>query len=95
MNSVPLYVLIGSILGIISAIVLLILHASEVIFIIRSFLRLLYVWVKEAPRVFRKWLWWRKYRPSWRIASWGTVKVKYAEGKHQMERWMTNLEFGL
>ena len=85
MNSVPLYITIGSILGTISAIVLLILHVPEVITTIRSFLKWFRVWLQERPTMIKKWYWWKKYRPSWEIASYGDVSIKLIGAKYEMD----------
>lgn len=78
------FYLIGSIFGIISAIVLLILHASEVISIIRSFWGSLYVWVKGAPQVLREWWWWKKYCPSCEIIQTSKLWIKKPSNKYYM-----------
>ncbi len=32
-------------------------------------------WLRERPVAIRKWYWWRKCRPSWRIADFGKVNI--------------------
>lgn len=85
MESPPLYIVIGSILGILSSFVLLILHFPVVANRIKSFVTWLWRWLLWRPIAIRRWRWWRQYRPSWRIANWGEVKIYHEEGRFRLE----------
>ncbi len=80
----PVYIIIGSILGIISALVLTILHLPQFISVIRSFSKWLHNWLKERPGRFNRWRWWRQYRPSWKIANYGELKITKMGDKYDL-----------
>ena len=75
MDSVPMYVVIGAILGIISSIVLLILHFQDLVETIRSFPNRSYKWLKRSRNMFRERKLWGKYCPSWEIIDSGNVEI--------------------
>ncbi len=77
MNSTPLYIIIGSILGMIATVALLILHLPQIIHIIGSAVVRSFKWLIWRPTMIKRWYWWKKYRPSWRIAEWGEVKITH------------------
>ncbi len=85
MNSTPLYIIIGSILGIISGLVLSILHSQEVIRLIRLYVARFFKWLARRSTVIREWYWWKKYRPSWEIAALREVKIKSVGKGFQIE----------
>lgn len=85
MDTVPSYVQIGAILGIVSSFVLLILHFKELVDTIRSFLKWFYGWLKWRWVLFRQWRWWRKYRPSFNLANVGRLKITEVNGTYHME----------
>ncbi len=80
----PIYIIIGSILGIISAFVLTILHLPQFVSVIRSFLKWLHSWLRERSRRFNTWRWWRQYRPSWEIANYGELKITKVGDKYDL-----------
>jgi hypothetical protein len=76
MESTPLYVTIGSVLGIISSIILLILHLQQVIQIIRTSCKWIQNWIISRLYKFNRWRWWRKCRPSLKIVSNNDLVIK-------------------
>lgn len=84
MDSVPLYVLIGSILGIVSGIVLLILHVPQLVTTIRSFINWTYRWAKWCRVMFREWRWWKRYRPTCEIVKIGNLIIIKSDDEYTM-----------
>lgn len=88
MDSVPIYVQIGAILGIvsgISGIVYVILHFAQLLGTIRSFLKWLYGWLKWRRVLFRQWRWWKRYRPYCEIVKVGVLKITKSINTYHME----------
>lgn len=85
MDYTPLYIIIGSIGGIASSIVLSILHFPQVVRTIRSGLLWLYRWLRERLMVFNQWRWWRRCCPNWRIDYGGDVRVKRYGEQYKIE----------
>lgn len=88
MDSVPIYVQIGAILGIvsgISGIVYVILHFAQLLGTIRSFLKWLYGWLKWRRVLFGQWRWWKQYRPSCEIVKTGKLRIAKPSNRYYME----------
>ena len=77
MDSTPIYVVIGSILGIVSAVIISIWHFPQVIGIIKSFFRWLPKQIRICISKYNKWRWWRPYRPSLRLISKKDLEIKF------------------
>lgn len=78
MDSTPLYIIIGSISGIVAIVasfVLIISQFPKVVRTIHSGLVKLYRWLRERPTVFSRWRWWRQYRPSCEIVKVGELEI--------------------
>lgn len=105
MDSVPLHIQIGAILGIISSIVLLILHLPQLGRMIISFLRKSFVWLRGRPLVIREFLWWRQCRPLWWVGNIGKAIITKEDNvfnieipieimyKNRDERYETQIQF--
>jgi hypothetical protein len=79
MDIVPLY-LIGSILGILSSIVLLILHFPEVLDKVKKGARWLLKRLLGLPKMIKGWWWWRQCQPTWQIVKHGDIRITKKSG---------------
>ncbi len=85
MDSVPLYIPIGAILGILCSIALLILHLPQLVRIIGSFIKQSFQWLWRRPIVLRHWLWWRQCCPTWEIAKVEKIRITKKGDNFEME----------
>ena len=85
MDSLPLYIEIGAMLGIASSIVLLILNLQQLVATIRSFINWSYRWLRRWQAMLREWRWWRQYRPSSKIVEVGILEITKHMNEYRME----------
>jgi len=84
-GSIPPLIIVGSILGIIAAIFLLILRSLKIKEIVRSSAVRLYKWLRSRPVAFNEWRWWREYRPSWELVKWGDMRITFTGKRYHIE----------
>ena len=84
MDSVPLYVAIGAILGIISSIVLLIVHSERLMATIRSHINGACRRLRECQVMFNEYRWWKQYHPSCEIINKGKLVIKKPSNRYYM-----------
>lgn len=84
-DSVPIYVQVGAILGIVSGIsgaVYVILHLAQLLGTIRSFLKWLYRWLKGRGVLFKQWRWWKRtHAENWGARTGSKGKIVNRQGK--------------
>jgi hypothetical protein len=76
MDIVPLYVKLGSILGIVSTVVVLVLNLQTLINIFRSFGIWSYKQIRCFKILIRDWRFWKQYRPSCLVEKVGDLEIK-------------------
>lgn len=80
----PIYIIIGSILGILSAIVLIILHLPEFVNVIRSFLKWLCSWLRARPMRFNQWRYWRRFRLHYSVKNISPLSIEQIDDAYKM-----------
>jgi hypothetical protein len=75
MDSIPLYIQIGAILGIISTFIIIILNIQKLLNLLSSFITRLRYYPNELGRKLSNWWWWRQSQPTWEISEYEDVNI--------------------
>ncbi len=85
MEHLQLLFLIGSICGVISAIVLTILYIVRLIRIVKSFAAQFCSLIKEKYMLFRQTQYWRKHHPIYEIVECKPLQIRHTNGNYQLQ----------